>query len=221
MKNKIKNFLFKKRFKILKNKRGLTLMEVMITLAIIGIVSAIALPQFNRYRSEAGYTAQSESLKNVAKAFNICATTRDFSLCDSLEELNIVLSSSTANGFTQTSGGRNGLFCADAQSVIGGTSVISCVSVSAVSGSRSFTSNQRFCYKDGAAHTVAAAANNCNGGPQYVCQVGSYDTTCTSDCSDALSSTPCTDDAQCTGTHDKCAAATSTGKCSSTTGQCA
>ena len=220
MKNKIKNFLFKKRIKILRNKKGLTLMEVMITLAIIGVISAIALPQFNRYRSEASYTAQSESLKNVAKAFDICVTTRDFASCDSLSELNITLPSTDGGGFTQKSGGRNGQFCADARTVIGGVDVRNCVSISASAGTRAFTSNQRLCYKDGVAHTVAAAPNNCNGGAQYVCQVGSYDTTCTSDCGDAPSTVPCTADAQCTGNYNKCNTAQASGVCDDATGTC-
>ena len=52
MKNTIKNFLLKKRIKILKSKKGFSLLEVLVAVGIIAIISAIAVPQYTANRGE-------------------------------------------------------------------------------------------------------------------------------------------------------------------------
>ena len=87
MKQTIKNFLFKKRIKILRSKKGFSLLEVLIGVAIIGIISAIAVPQFAEYRETAAVTSVNTTGDNIAKAFNLCSATK--SSCATLTELKI------------------------------------------------------------------------------------------------------------------------------------
>ena len=73
---------------ILRNNRGFTLLEILVTVGIVGVLSAIAVPAYNQYKSNANETAVKIDVGNSQKAY-LAKDAVDGSFCHSLSAVGL------------------------------------------------------------------------------------------------------------------------------------
>lgn len=70
----------------MKNNQGFTLIELMIVVAIIGILASIAIPTFQTYSDRARYATVVAAADPARKMVDICVQTRSITDCSTLIE---------------------------------------------------------------------------------------------------------------------------------------
>ena len=122
-------------------RKGFSLVELLTVVAILGVLSAVAVPTYTRYRKQAGLKALAADAKNIKKAILACSAMFPFSSCDSAAEIEIeVVNLRPAQKHSPN-------VCFRFEREIGGIVYKQCVSVNTSSGAASETNSEPFCYK--------------------------------------------------------------------------
>jgi len=109
-----------------KNQAGFTLIELMIVIAIVGILAAVAMPMYSDYTQRARFAEVVASVSPIKMAVTLCYQNRaDLDLCNTEAEIGLTLADyddgANVSGIAMSGTADGGIIATAAASAGGGT----------------------------------------------------------------------------------------------------
>ncbi|KFF83374.1 prepilin-type N-terminal cleavage/methylation domain-containing protein [Pseudomonas syringae] len=126
----------------MKAQKGFTLIELMIVVAIVGILAAVAIPSYQNYTKKAAYSEVLAAMASVKTAVGLCAVqAAALTECDTAAKVGVTLPTTVTTGAVNTIAiGTNGAITATPNAYKGIASTETCtLTPSAVGGGATWT----------------------------------------------------------------------------------